>query len=268
MRSTSPGPGSRGSPEHRGQHRPAGSARLAGRSPRFPGWGQGRGGVVEEALGGSCRGGFESLLSSAIGLPLGVRASRCQRGAEGRAPCWASVPAPGIWLSVTQQLLTRPRAPYCVITATWHGFGPQEPPDTHRSLAPSWLGVGGAACRSRSSALRSGGSPPSTRPRKRRKQDAGTQRCHRHAPPGPTRQPRNPPATWACRGEEARRWGLSRLSGTCTKYVKPNSPEPPGPREELRHCPAWLAFGPACRGKESSVTHSFLHSFHRPTSIH
>lgn len=140
--------------------------------------------------------------------------------------------------------------------------------DTHRSLAPSWLGVGGAACRSRSSALLSGGSPPSTRPRKRRKQDAGTQRCHRHAPPGPTRQPRNPPATWACRGEEARRWGLSRLSGTCTKYVKPNSPEPPGPREELRPCPAWLAFGPACRGKESSVTHSFLHSFHRPTSIH
>lgn len=86
--------------------------------------------------------------------------------------------------------------------------------------------------------------------------------------PSPTRQPRNPPATWACWGEEARRWGLSRLSGTCTKYVKPNSPEPPGPREELRPCPAWLAFGPACRGKESSVTHSFLHSFHRPTSIH
>lgn len=101
--------------------------------------GSGKGGV-EEALGGSCRGGFESLLSSSIGLPLRVRASRCQRGAEGRAPCWASVPAPGTWLSVTQQLLTRPRAPYCVITATWHSFGPRELPDTHRWLAPSWLG--------------------------------------------------------------------------------------------------------------------------------
>lgn len=95
---------------------------------------------MEEALGGSCSGGFESLLSSSIGLPLGVRASQCQRGAEGHAPCWASVPAPGTWLSVTQQLPTHPRAPYCVITATWHSFGPREPPDTHRSLAPSWLG--------------------------------------------------------------------------------------------------------------------------------
>lgn len=142
MRSTSPGPGSRGSPEHRGQHRPAGSARLAGRSPRFPGWGRGRGGV-EEALGGSCRGGFESLLSSAIGLPLAVRASRRQRGAEGRAPCWASVPAPGTWLSVTQQLPTRPRAPYCVITATWHGFGPREPPTPTVRSRPPGSGWGG-----------------------------------------------------------------------------------------------------------------------------
>lgn len=230
--------------------------------------GSGKGGV-EEALGGSCSGGFESLLSSSIGLPLGVRASQCQRGAEGRAPCWASVPAPGTWLSVTQQLPTHPRAPYCVITATWHSFGPREPPDTHRWLAPSWLGG------------RGGGGLPLLQlcpakwwlPSKHSASKAQEARCwHPEVPPpcspGPTRQPCNPPATWACRGEEARRWGLSRLSGTCTKYVKPNSPEPPGPREELRPCPAWLAFGPACRGKESSVTHSFLHSFHRPTSIH
>lgn len=104
--------------------------------------GSGKGGV-EEALGGSCRGGFESLLSSAIGLPLAVRASRCQRGAEGCAPCWASVPAPGIWLSVTQQLLTRPRAPYCVITATWHGFGPREPPTPTVRSRPPGSGWGG-----------------------------------------------------------------------------------------------------------------------------
>lgn len=61
--------------------------------------GVGEGRWCEEALGGSCHVSFKSLLPSSIGLSLAVPTSRCHREAKRREPCWASVPAPGIWLS-------------------------------------------------------------------------------------------------------------------------------------------------------------------------